>query len=367
MKISVLQELLDKNGEEAIFLTSRWNIFYISGYDTDPHERVVGIYVPSSIEFKPVMILPSMEVNDARQSGWSHDIIAYQDQSNPWDLFSTYLQENKQIPTQIALEKDHLTVSRQEQLKNFFPNVTWSRGDEYLQNLRVQKDKKEYTLMKQAAALADLGVKIGIESLAKGKTELEIVADIEYGLKKQGIREMSFSTLVLFGENTSSPHGTPGKNTLQDNQFVLFDLGVVFEGYCSDITRTVFYGTPTEEQKKIYEIVKEAQQFAINECKLDTPIGVIDKAARNYIEDAGYGDYFPHRIGHGIGVDVHEYPSIHQDNTLLVKEGMAFTIEPGIYIQGHGGVRIEDQIYMTDKGPEILNQIPKELQLIMPK
>lgn len=361
-RISRLLEQLKEQNHESILVTSKANVFYLSGYYTDPHERLVGVYADHI--GNPVLILPQMEKADAIKSGWTSDILGYDDQTNPWKLLASYLQGEKRLPSNVAVERDHFTLERQEFLQTALPNVTLSGAEETLRKLRLIKDQKELVIMKQAASLADFGVETGIKALAEGKTELEIVAEIEFALKKQGVREMSFSTLVLTGENTASPHGNPGQNKIKAGDMVLFDLGVVYQGYCSDITRTVAFKKVNEKQKEIYNTVLYSQIAAIQKSQVGTPAGDIDKAARAVITEAGYGEYFTHRVGHGIGVDVHEYPSMNSENTLKLTEGMSYTIEPGIYVPNVGGVRIEDEIFITKKGPELLTKHPKELQII---
>lgn len=175
---------------------------------------------------------------------------------------------------------------------------------------------------------------------------------------------MAFSTMVLAGENTASPHGNPGRNKIKPGDLVLFDLGVVFEGYCSDITRTVAYKEINEKQREIYQTVQTAEMLAIENAKVGQPVSILDKFSRRHIDENGYGEYFLHRIGHGIGIEIHEFPSLHSSNDLTLKEGVTFTIESGIYVPGTGGVRIEDQIFLTKKGPEILMTFPKMLTIV---
>ncbi|WP_407269013.1 M24 family metallopeptidase [Radiobacillus sp. PE A8.2] len=361
-RINHLQEQLTKNNLDSIFITSKANVFYTSNYYTDPHERVVAIFIDNLGE--PVFILPAMEQEDAIEAGWKGELITYYDHENPWQLFQAYLRKSKRMPTSLGIEKDHLTVERLEQLQTIFNNTTFINAQSLLANLRVIKDGNEYSILKQAAAFADLGVKTGIEAIKQGKSELEIVAEIEYTLKKQGVREMSFSTMVLSGTKTASPHGTPDHKKIEVGDLVLFDLGVVYNGYCSDITRTVAYKNITEQQQAIYQTVLAAQQKAIEAATIGTPVGDIDQAARQHITDNGYGEYFKHRIGHGIGIDVHEFPSMAANNTVTLKEGMCFTIEPGIYVPGVGGVRIEDEVFISENGTELLTSFPKELQII---
>lgn len=356
---SMLEKLKDK-GLDSVFITSKANIFYFSNYLTEPHERLVALYADHTGNI--VLIVPAMEEQDALAAGWKEKILTYSDQDNPWELFSNFLNDTN--PESIGMEKDHVTVERLEHIQAILPNTEVVDAKDVLANIRVIKDKKEYTLLKQASELADFGVETGVRAIQEGKSELEIIAEIEYALKKKGIREMSFQTMVLSGSKTASPHGNPGLDKIKTGDLVLFDLGVVHEGYCSDITRTVAYKQINEQQKNIYQTVLEAQKKAIQAANVEDAAGKMDQTARSYISENGYGDYFTHRIGHGIGVDVHEYPSLTATNDLVLKEGMSFTIEPGIYYPGVGGVRIEDALFMTKKGAEVLNKYPKELQII---
>lgn len=205
---------------------------------------------------------------------------------------------------------------------------------------------------------------VGVAAIQEGKTELDVLATIEFELKKKGILEMSFSTMVLTGEKTAAPHGKPGLSMIRKGDLILFDLGVVYKGYCSDITRTVALGEVNDKQREIYETVLTAQMATLNLCKPGEKIGNLDQTARSIITEKGYGDNFTHRIGHGLGIDVHEFPSMNATNTRALQTGMTFTIEPGIYVPGVGGVRIEDDVLITEDGFETLTHYPKELQIL---
>ncbi|UJL45067.1 aminopeptidase P family protein [Virgibacillus sp. NKC19-16] len=361
-RIDTLLEEMKKNNLDGMLITSTANFYYLSDYYTDPHERLIAVYVSNSLD--PLLIIPAMEVDDAKKAGWNFTIIGYQDHENPWQLFADVLQKNEKIPKALGIEHDQITLERYKAIKQILPNTAISDAQETLAKLRVIKNKKEYTLLKQAAELADFGIETGIKAIREGVSELEVIAEIEYELKKQGVQQMSFQTMALSGNQTASPHGTPSMKKISKGDLILFDLGVVFEGYCSDISRTVAYKSLTEAQEKIYHIVLAAQEKAIKASQPGTSVGNIDKAARDHIDKVGYGDYFTHRIGHGLGIQTHEYPSMHGNNELSLKAGMCYTIEPGIYVPETGGVRIEDMIFMTDKGPEILTKSPKALQII---
>src|SRR5690625_2688464 len=361
-RMNRLIEQLKKNDLDGAFITSTANVFYLSNFYTDPHERLVAVYIDQTND--PVLIVPALEMNDAKDAGWSFEMISYHDHENVWELFFNHLKTFDKLPQVIGIEYDHLIVDRHQALKNILPHAQFKNTTNILNDLRVIKSKQEYTLLKQAAALADFGVKTGIEAIREGISELEIVAKIEYELKKQGVQQMSFATTVISGTKTASPHGVPSQTTIEKGDLVLFDLGVVFEGYCSDITRTVAFHSITDEQRKIYETVLEAEEKAIAAVEIGRSVGELDKIARDHIAAAGYGEYFTHRLGHGIGIDVHEFPSMHGENTLPLAEGMAFTIEPGIYVPEAGGVRIEDMVFVTKKGGESLTEYPKDLQII---
>ncbi|GAA0600775.1 di/tri-peptidase [Virgibacillus siamensis] len=361
-RLDTLLNEMKKNNLESMIITSPANFYYVSNYYTDPHERVIATYI--SKYHDPVIVVPSMEKEDAKNAGWNYEIIGYQDHEDPWQLLLDYLKRNDSIPASVGLEYNSLSIERFTKIKQTFPEAVFSDAQEILANMRVLKSKEEYKMLKEAASLADFGVETGIKAIHEGATELGIIAKIEYELKKQGVQGMSFSTMAISGTKTASPHGNPSMKTVEKGDLVLFDLGVVFEGYCSDTTRTVAYKSISPEQEKIYNTVLAAEKKAIDESVVGTPVGKIDLAARNPIEQAGYGDYFTHRIGHGLGIEAHEYPSMHNKNELPLKPGMCYTIEPGIYVPGTGGVRIEDMIFMTENGAETLTKFPKELQII---
>jgi len=361
-RINHLLEKMKENDLDSIFITSPANFYYVSNHLTDPHERLIGIYISQSHD--PLLIVPALEKEDAKNAGWTYDIISYYDHENPWNLFADQLRKDNENPEVIGLEHDHLVLERFNAVKTVFPHAAITDVQEILASVRVIKTKDEYARLKQAAELADFGVDVGVKSIREGVSELEIIANIEYELKKQGIQQMSFQTMALSGAKTASPHGTPTMKKIEAGDMVLFDLGVVFEGYCSDITRTVAYKSITEEQQNIYETVLAAEKKAIETAQVGTEVGKLDQAARDHIKKAGYGDYFNHRIGHGLGIETHEYPSMHGNNKLAIEADMSFTIEPGIYVPGKGGVRIEDMVFTTEKGPELLTKYPKELQII---
>ena len=338
--------------------------FTLSGFHSDPHERLLGVMVFKDAE--PFVICPLMEVPDVKAAGWPFEAVGHEDTEDAWDIVMKAVRKRGGLPTSIAIEKSHLTVERLERMNELFPGATFVRLDEQLNSMRNIKSEDELANLRKAAELADYAIEVGCREIAEGKTELEILMAIEFEMKKKGVQKMSFDTMVLSGPKTASPHGTPGDRKIQKGDFILFDLGVVYNGYCSDITRTVAFGEPTEDKREIYETVRKAEQAAVDLVRPGVKAMEIDKAARDVIDEAGYGEYFTHRIGHGLGISVHEFPSMTGTNEFVLEEGMVFTIEPGIYHPEVTGVRIEDDVVVTADGVEVLTKFPKELQIIQP-
>lgn len=361
-QLNKLAAWMKEKDVQMSFLTSTENVFYFSRFYSDPHERLLGIAIFQ--EEEPILVCPAMEKTDARNAGWKYEIIGYSDIENPWELLQRSVSKRLTSIATIGIEKEHLNVERYEELMKYFPNASFVSAEEKLRQLRMIKDEKELAAIREACALADYAIEVGCAEIKEGKTELDVLAAIEYEMKKKGVASMSFSTMVLTGANGASPHGNPGETKIKKGDFVLFDLGVIVDRYCSDITRTVAYGEITDKQKEIYDTVLAAELAAIEVGKPGISCSELDLTARTIIANAGYGEYFPHRLGHGLGISIHEYPSITETNPLLLEKGMVFTIEPGIYVPGIAGVRIEDDVVVTENGLEVLTKFPKELQFI---
>jgi Xaa-Pro dipeptidase len=361
-RLKKLQTWMRENDIEVSFVTSSENVFYLSSYYTNPHERLLALAVFQTEE--PFLVCPEMEVLNARRSGWEQEIIGYSDIDNPWELVNKAVNKRINVVLKTAIEKEHMNVERFEQLSTLFPKATFVSAEEKLRKLRMIKDAKELKIIEEACALADYAVEFGVSEIKEGKTELDVLNAVEYALKKKGVTEMSFSTMVLTGANAASPHGNPGETKIQKGDFVLFDLGVVVDRYCSDITRTVAFGDINDKQKEIYDTVLKAQLAAVEASRPGVTAAEVDLTARRIIADAGYGEYFPHRLGHGLGISVHEYPSLTETNQLILEEGMVYTIEPGIYVPDVAGVRIEDDVFVTADGVKSLTKFPKELLII---
>lgn len=359
-KVLELRKWMQKNEVDLAYVSDASHIGYFSGFDSNPMERVLALFIP--LEKDPFLFAPGLEVEDAKASSFEYDVVGFLDSQDPFTLIVEEIKKRYGTPKRIALEKNQLVLDRYLRLNEAFPSADFSADlTPLVQELQLYKTEEECQRLIEAGSTADLAFEIGFRHVKPGVTEEEIVAEIEYELKKKGIKQMSFPTEVLAGPNAASPHGSPGKNTCKENELVLFDLGTIVNGYCSDATRTVACGKPTDHQKDIYNIVLEAHMAAMNAVKPGITCGQLDKLARDVIESHGYGEYFNHRLGHGIGTTIHEFPQIVGGNDLEVKEGMCFSIEPGIYLPNDVGVRIEDCLYVTKDGCIPFTTTSKEL------
>lgn len=231
----------------------------------------------------------------------------------------------------------------------------------YVGNLRKIKDKEEIKLMRKAAKLTSIGMKVAYETLAPGWKEKDVAAEIEYAMRKKGSDGTSFETIVASGESSAYPHGGCSDRKIREGDLVVVDLGAKYNFYCSDITRTLVAGKPSEKQKSLYQIVKSAHGEAFDAMRFGAMGCDVDGKARKIIEEAGFGEYFVHGLGHGVGLEVHEPPTLSISSKDVLTEGNVVTNEPGIYLVGYGGIRIEDTVLITKTGAEKLTEAPYSL------
>lgn len=349
-KLTRLNTFLSDQQLDIAFIQDPATIRFFTNYSTDPHERVVSLVVAPGKT--PLLFVPSLEAKMAREAEPNFTIVSYQDHENPYQLLSEAIIREFETPKTCAIEKKYVTLFTTEQLKIFLPELVFATDlTDFVNMERIIKTPKQIELLKESGKFADLAMKVGVDSLQVGISEVEVVAKIEYEMKKVGISHMSFDTMVLFGDHAADPHGEPGTRTLKENELVLFDLGTMYKGYASDMTRTAYFGSEIKEfDQEIHKIVQDAHDLAMQAVKPGMTAEQIDGIARGHIEKAGYGEYFIHRLGHGIGQSCHEFPSIMQGNDLVLQEGMCFSIEPGIYIPGKVGVRVEDCVVVTKDG-----------------
>jgi Xaa-Pro aminopeptidase len=269
--------------------------------------------------------------------------------------------------TRIGFESAFLPVSAHQFLIDRLPpEGKLVPLEEEMKNIRALKDKQELALLRTAIEIASKAFFEALELLKEGVVEREAALEMEWSMKRKGAEALGFDIIIASGKRSALPHGKASGKRVERGDFILIDFGSQFRGYHSDQTRTVVCGSPSSEQQKIYRIVKEAHDKAIEKVRPGISIGEVDGVARDHIRNEGYGEYFGHGLGHGIGLAVHEDPVVNGENKGLVQEGMVFTIEPGIYIPDWGGVRIEDMVLVTPHGAELLTYLPSELKIIGP-
>ena len=234
-------------------------------------------------------------------------------------------------------------------------------AQDLLDGLRASKDREELDAMLQAQKMTDEAFGEILNYIRPGLTEQEVAARLVYELLRRGARKVSFDPIVAAGANGSMPHAVPGETVIQPGMFVTMDFGCIYDGYCSDMTRTVAVGRPTEEMERVYETVLAAQKAGIAAARAGISGQELDQAARNVIVDAGYGDYFTHSFGHSLGLEIHESPNASPSETRLLTAGTVISAEPGIYLPGRFGVRIEDVLVLREDGCQDITQSPKNL------
>ena len=330
------------------------NFQYFTGYNPGRSERLIALFLP--VKGAPVVVCPSFEVERLRRNTAVQNIRGWEEQDDPWKLVRRALGEMKPQHGRGELALEHT-----------FDYASYVRlgdvagGDWHVQTaqpaterLRIIKYPEEIALIRQAIAITEASIAATFAALQAGLTEQEVAERLSDAIRSRGA---AGGGLVQFGPSSALPHSHPGGLRLEREMVVLIDAGSPVQGYASDITRTIWWGdSPSEEFKKVFNTVHDAQTAAMQLGKpFTTRCQEMDRTARKVIADAGYGEFFTHRLGHGMGMDGHEVPYLVEGNETRLEPGMVFTIEPGIYQPGKFGVRIEDDCLMTDTGLEVLS------------
>lgn len=261
----------------------------------------------------------------------------------------------------LGVEEDYMTYGQFIELTNKLMGTKLVPLEGAILKLRSVKTSDEIKNIKKAANIADRAFEHILKFIKPGLTELDIALELEFFMKKKGASKLSFEPIVASGKRSSLPHGIASDKIIETGDMITLDFGCVYNGYCSDMTRTIVLGRADDKQKEIYNIVLEAQKTSLKAVKPGITGAELDVIARNIINDNGYGQYFGHGLGHGVGLEVHELPRINACGNVPMEPGMVITIEPGIYIPNFGGVRIEDLVLVTDKGHEVLSKSTKDL------
>jgi Xaa-Pro aminopeptidase len=262
----------------------------------------------------------------------------------------------------VGIEGDHLSVAARTRLLNSLSSKFVLReAPPIIEQARMVKDAAEVELIRQAVRLGSSLFDRILKTIHAGISEAEVAGELEYAARKSGAEAMSFPTIIASGERSSLPHGRASQAVIPPAGFVVCDFGVILSGYCSDMTRTVYVGRPTAEARKLYQAVRDAQHAAIEAVRPGVSVSEVDQAARKLLRREGLSKYFTHSTGHGVGLEIHEAPRVAAGQNEILRPGMVITIEPGVYIPGKWGVRIEDMVVVTEHGCEVLTATSKEL------
>lgn len=355
-RIHALEKEIRQRGLDCLALVPGANLFYLTSLSFHLGDRpTVALFFPDR---PPALILPALEMAklddlpEVQPFPWN-------DEDGYAGAFERAAAELKLHRARIGVEAFTMRVVDGRLLEESAPGSRLVPADGVVSALRMRKDAGELAQMRRAAEVAQVAMDATLQQFCPGMTERELEAILQVALLQAGAQTVSFSPIVSGGPNSANPHASPSNRPVNPGEFLLFDWGAYVGGYASDITRTFPVGELAPEMRRIYDLVQGANAAGRAAVKPGLTCGEVDAATRQVIKAGGYGDYFIHRTGHGLGLQVHEAPFIVAGNEMVLEPGMTFTIEPGIYLPGRGGVRIEDDVVVTEEGGESLTTFPR--------
>ncbi|MEP7134255.1 MAG: Xaa-Pro peptidase family protein [Chloroflexota bacterium] len=349
---------------DAVILNAGPTLTHLSGLVFHLMERpIVLLYAKDQ---DPALVLPELELQKVASLPYKLQVFVYPENPSEWDnAFRKAVQALGLDGKRIGVEPRQLRLLEFRYVKNAAPAAAFPDASSVLSSLRLKKDKAEVDAMRQAVKIAQDALEATLPFIKVGMTEKEVASELVMQLFKHGSEpEMPFFPIVSGGPNAANPHASPSDRKLQVGDLLVIDWGSAHAGYIADLTRTFAVGQVDTEYEKIHKIVQESNAAGRAAGGPGVPCANVDKAARDVIEKAGYGVYFTHRTGHGIGMEGHEEPYMRGDNMQLLEPGMAYTVEPGVYLPGRNGVRIEDNIVITETGAECLSDMPREIRVV---
>ncbi len=349
-RILSLQENL--NGNEAFWITSGSNRFYLTGFNSSAGSVLIT-------KSSAVFFIDFRYFEKAKSTVDSCEVVIYD--KGDKGIYEYCKRENIK---EIFIEASQTSLTQHKYLSELFDGINISKENKLdikLSEMRAVKSEYELRFIKQAQFLTEQTLDYILPRIAVGRTEREVMLDMEFFMRGLGADGVSFDFIVVSGKNSSLPHGVPTDKKIEKGDFVTMDFGAIVNGYCSDMTRTVAVGGVTNEQRLVYDTTLKAQLASIDAIKAGAVCGNIDKIARDIIYDAGYKGCFGHALGHSVGIDVHESPNLSPNNKAILEIGNVVTVEPGIYIENKFGVRIEDMVYVTENGCINLTKSDKSL------
>jgi len=349
---------------DAVILNPGPTLTHLTGLHFHLMERpVVLLFATDRI---PAIVLPELELQKVASLPYDLQVFAYPENPSEWgDVFRKATQALNLDGKRIGVEPRQLRLMEFHYVQGGAPEADYPDGSDVLSGLRLRKDKSEVEAMRRAVKIAQDALEATIPTMKIGMTEKAIAAELVIQLLRHGSDpDLPFAPIVSGGPNAANPHASPSDRKLQPGDLLVVDWGAGYEGYISDLTRTFAVKDVDEECRKIHKIVQEANAAGRAAGRPGVPCAAVDKAARDVIEQAGYGVYFTHRTGHGIGMEGHEEPYMRGDNMQLLEPGMAYTVEPGIYLPNRNGVRIEDNVVITETGADVLSDMQREIRIV---
>jgi len=340
----------------AAVLTDPVSIAYLTGFATNPHERLMALVLRGT---SAVLVVPALEEASAAAAARGVTVSGWRDGDDPWAPVAAVVDGSSGM---LAVEVDHLSLGRWERLRQIVPAAEPVDAGAEVRRLRARKTAEEIERLERAARLTDDITERVLAELRPGRSELEVAAAVEHEIAVAGARP-SFETIVQSGPNSAQPHLRPGARRLAAGDLVLLDFGAAFAGYRADTSRTFVMGEPDERQREVHALVLAAHDAAVAAVRPGAAVGDVDEAARAVIRVGGLAGAFIHRVGHGLGLEAHEDPSLDPGGDTLLEEGMVVTIEPGVYLPGWGGVRIEDDVVVEGAGGRSLTSADRGLRV----
>jgi Xaa-Pro aminopeptidase len=360
-----LMNILSAAGLDCLILNPGPSLVYLAGLHFHLSERPVIVILQT--EATPVIVLPELEAQKLTRLPFEIEPFTYADDPATWtDVFKKAADTAKLNGKQVGVEPRQLRFLEFQLLTTTAPKAIYTSAEKTLANLRMYKDEVELAAMRSAVHIAQQALISTLPLVRVGVTELELASELTLQLFRAGCDpEVPFSPIVSGGPNSANPHATPSSRKLEYGDLLVIDWGASSQGYMSDITRTFAIGPIDPVFEKIGNIVLQANEAGQQAVRPGISMDAVDHATRRVIESAGYGVYFTHRTGHGLGMEPHEMPYIRAGNQQILEPGMTFTIEPGIYLPGKNGVRIEDDVVVTTTGIECLTTLPREVRQLL--
>jgi Xaa-Pro dipeptidase len=362
-RLQTLRQIAAQAGLDAIALMPGRNLIYVTGQHFHLMERPTLALYPR--EGDPIMILPLLEVEKFAHPPYPLQTFTYSDADGPEDAFAAGLAAAGLAGKRLGVEGLALRFVEMQLVQRHAPGIVLVDATEPLAALRLNKGEPEVAALRRAIQISQDALRATVAAVRPGMTERQIANRLMIGMLERGGGALAFDPAVQGGPRSALPHGAPGDYALQDGDLLLFDFGTIVDDYGSDITRTFVVGELRNTQlQDAYAAVLAANEAGRQTAGPGVPAQEVDRAARAVITQAGFGEYFRHRTGHGLGMDVHEPPYIREGNAAPLEVGNIFTVEPGVYLPDVGGIRIEDDVLITPDGAESLTTFPRELQSI---